>query len=284
MHDAVSISWSLWTLVLVAWVTCWIALGARGVAKKAGDERIQFLQTLLPAFTVSTLLSVFALGWQPQSVLSVMVLWWHHAAILALFCFLAVGQFFQAEAWWNIKNERFRGAAASYQRLWLLTELLPAPIALTIFLTGLRLIWEAANARPPAQGKSPATFWLLAIIVGFSFFFWDGILGYTPIVRKWKTLWGHVPADDPPLDLSRRQPQLSDSLQLLVHFLSWPVVFLCGVYRWEIANPATDFVGHAIHKLGFLPTGWPEVLVAATVWLVAGGIVAAIRFAAKIKK
>jgi hypothetical protein len=200
--------------------------------------------------------------------------------VLRTFLFLILGQFFQAEGWWNIRNGRLAVAASSYRRLWVLTIIFPAPIALAILLTGLRLIWEAAAGQPPAPGKSPATFWLLAIITGFSFFFWDGILGYTPIVRKWKARWqdGHI--DDLPWDVAHRRPELSDSLQLLIHFLSWPVVFLCGVYRWEIPNPATHFVSRVIDNLAF----WPEVVAATAIWLLTGGIVAAIRFAPTITK
>jgi hypothetical protein len=51
---------------------------------------------------------------------------------------------------------------------------MPAPIALTIFLTGLRLIWDWP------QANSPSSLWLFALILGFSLFFWDGILGYQP--------------------------------------------------------------------------------------------------------
>jgi len=283
MNYAFSITWIEWTCILMVWLACWIVLGAKALATKAGDKRIAPVQILLRAFTVSTWLGIFALAFQPHSIGLAMALWCHHAAILALFCFLIVGQFFQAEAWWGIQKRRFGAVAASYQRFWVLTELFPAPIALTILLTGLRLVWEGAAANPPVQEKSPATFWLLAIIVGFGVFFWDGILGYTPIVRKWKTQWEHVHTGSLPLDAAPLRPELSDTLQLLVHFLSWPAVFLCGVYRWDISNPATDFVSNAIHKLAFLPVGWPEVVVAAAIWLLTGGIVAAIRFAPKIK-
>jgi hypothetical protein len=269
-------------LILAAWFSFWIVFAAKAVAEKAGDDRIALLGNLLPAFTVTTLLGVFALAQQPQSVISVVVLWWHHAAFLALFCFLLVGQFFQAEAWWNIRARRFGGAAASYRRLWLLTELVPASVALAILLTGLRLLWEAALAHPPAPGKSPAAFWLLAIIGGFGFFFWDGLLGYTPIVRKWKTRWNDLPLDNQRSNMGHGPRKLSDTLQLLIHFLSWPAVFLCGVYRWEFPNPATDFVNRVTYRLAFLPTGWPEVTVAVGIWLLAGGMVAALRLTPNI--
>jgi hypothetical protein len=278
MDHGFYINWTSWALILVVWLTCWIILGAKGVATKAGDERLALVQILIRAFIISTWLGMFALGLRAHSVVSVIALLCHHAAFLALFCFLIVGQFFQAEAWWSIRKRRFTGAAASYRRLWVLTELFPAPIALTILLTGLRLIWEGAIARPPVPAKSPATFWLLVIIIGFGVFFWDGILGYTPIVRKWKNYWEDLDINNLPLDGAPCHPKLTDSLQLWVHCLSWPAVFLCGVYRWEIPNPATDFVGHAIQKLEFLPTGWPEVIIAAAMWLLTGGIVAAIRF------
>jgi hypothetical protein len=149
-----------------------------------------------------------------------------------------------------------------------MTVIFPPAIALSILLTGLRLVWEGAMTEPPAPGKSPATFWLFSIIAGFSFFFWDGIMGYTPIVTQWKSDWEQISAG---VSLGDARPRRRDRAQLFIHFLSWPVVFLCGVYRWEIPNPVSDVVSRGIDQLGFLPRGWPEVSVATIIWLVTGG-------------
>jgi hypothetical protein len=151
---------------------------------------------------------------------------------------------------------------------------MPAPIAWTVFLTGLRLIWDSP------QTNSPSSLWLLALILGFSLFFWDGILGYQPIVHR---IWGNwkraVEVGIPVANVATTPGYLSDTLQLLFHFLSWPLVFLLGLFRWNAVTPLTQPISQVTDRLRFLPPGWPEVTTAALLWLVAGTAVFLFRVA-----
>jgi hypothetical protein len=107
------------------------------------------------------------------------VLWLHRTAFFSLFAFLSIAQFLRFQAWWQIRQEcPSQCLAATVQRLWALTEIAPAPIALIIFLTGLRLIWDKPAKNAPSELR------LSALIASFSVFFFDGIVGYQPAVRK----------------------------------------------------------------------------------------------------
>lgn len=82
-------------------------------------------------------------------------------AFSLLFLFLALSQYMEAEAWWAIRRASSISATASaYRRLWILTELIPAPVAVAIFLTGLRLLWES-----PARNSSSMNLWLVGSVV-----------------------------------------------------------------------------------------------------------------------
>ncbi len=66
---------------------------------------------------------------------------------------------------------------------------------------------------------------------------------------------------------------VTDSLQLFVHFLSWPFVFLFGLFRWNPVTPQTRAISEVTDHLRILPTGWPEVTTAALLWLIIGILV-----------
>jgi hypothetical protein len=257
------------TLAGFLWVCCWIGLGARRLVGTKGKERVERVKVLLIAFTGSTFVLMFACVRRPHTAVFVFALWCHHAAILGLFVFLASSQLLQMEAQRSLKTRDFKAAARAGHGLWVLTEIAPAPIAIAILLTGLRLVWGGAVSDPPAVGKSPSTLWLVLIISGFSFFFWDGIFGYTPIVDRWRARLEALREGD---SVAGAMP-VSERLQLFGHFVSWPLVFVCGVYRWDTANPISSAVEGAIGALGSLPKGWPEVLMALAIWLAAGAAV-----------
>src|SRR5271169_2697391 len=161
-----------WVMLLgsLAWLAAWIAVVARAAAARHGDALVKLFALTLPAFSGTTFLLLFAVVTQRGAIFP-MVLWMHHAAIFALFVFLLAVQLLLTQVWWQIRsNVQATAIAATVCRMWILTELVPAPIALAILLTGLRLIWESPS-------NSPASLWLMILILGFSFFFFDGLLG-----------------------------------------------------------------------------------------------------------
>src|SRR5688572_13002614 len=97
---------------------------------------------LLPAFAATTWLAACAAAPGGSLTFRLIVLWAHHASVSLLFLFLLMGQYFQLEMWWRLRRGGSGvGVAAAARRFWALSELVPAPVALTIFIAGLRLIW-----------------------------------------------------------------------------------------------------------------------------------------------
>jgi hypothetical protein len=266
-------TWPFWMVSGLAWLTAWMWIIANRAGVKEGDPLVATFASLLPTFSATTCIVAFLAIPVRQPVFHQITLWAHHAGIFLLIVFLATAEYFQAEAWWRVRHRcPTRLVAASVRRLWVLTEIMPAPIALTVFLTGLRLIWDSP------QANSPSRFWLFALVIGFSLFFWDGILGYKPIVRcMWANWKRAVELGIPATEVARTVFCLTDTLQLLVHFFSWPVVFLFGLFRWNTVTPLTQLISEVTDRLGFLPAGWPEVTAAALLWLVAGAIVYLLR-------
>jgi hypothetical protein len=247
-------TWPIVTIVTLLWLAAWLCLAAKSTATKEGDALVHAFGRLLPAFVVVTFLAAFAAAPSRQGVLSVVVLWLHHTSFLLLFVFLLAGQYFQVEAWWKVRGGMSgQSVGATYRRFWMLTEIVPAPVALMIFLTGLRLIWQTHGDTAQGHGNSMSAFWLQGLVLGFALFFWDGILGYTPIVRGLRKRWesgsgGSVPSK------SLRLPQTAiESAQLLLHLLSWPLVFFLGVFRWDFPTILTPLVEGLERRLTFVP-------------------------------
>lgn len=273
-------SWIVWLAAGLAWLTSWAILIAACASRKDGDAAVRVVGILLPVFCAATFLAAFLALHKRGPVFHNIILWTHHASILLLFLFLVVAEYLQLEAW--LRTRRGSSAASVAQcirALWGLSEIAPAPIALTIFLTGLRLIWDIPQLNSPANG------WLSILILAFSFFFWDGMLGYRPIVRQ---LWN---------EWKRREEQSAQSsgtlsfsqgrvgaAQLFLHFLSWPFVFLVGLKRW----PTTTFLSQPIRismkYMLFLPDGWPGVISAVLLWTLAGILVSAVRTALYLRR
>jgi hypothetical protein len=273
-------TWPITMAAMLLWVCAWLCIAAKYTASRDGDGLVRAFGQLLPPFVVITFLAAFAAFPARRSAFAVMVLWLHHASFWGLFLFLLAGQYFQVEAWWKIRGDMpAQAVSASYRRLWILTEIVPAPVALTIFLTGLRLIWQRAGDEASiGEGYSLSAFWLQALIVGFSLFFWDGILGFTPIVRNMRRRWD---ADAFPSQQRPGVQPVGETVQLLIHLLSWPVVFLVGVFRWDFPTFLTGSIEGLERHLSRLPPGWPEVTTALMLWLLTGALVASVRFCFK---
>jgi hypothetical protein len=270
-------TWPIATSAMLLWVGIWLCLAAKYTAAKHGNDLVEAFGRLLPAYVVVTCLVAFAAA-PRRSGLSVVVLWLHHTSFWLLFVFLLAGQYFQVEAWWKIRGDMpTQSVAASYRRLWMLTEIVPAPVALMIFLTGLRLIWQSHGNTEPSQAVSISAFWLQGLVLGFGLFFWDGILGYTPIVRGLRNRWEAAATETGGAESSPRAQPILESAQLLVHLLSWPLVFLVGVFRRDSPTLLTPPVEALERWLSFLPSGWPEVTTAILLWLLMGLLVSLVR-------
>jgi hypothetical protein len=62
-------------------------------------------------------------------------------------------------------------------------------------------------------------------------------------------------------------------VQLFIHTVSWPFVFLLGVSRWNPPNSLSDYIAGLETRLSLLPAGWPQVVVAVMLWAVTGALV-----------
>ena len=235
-------------------------------------DQVKVVGAVVRALTAMALLLFFAVTPKRGEIFHV-VLWLHRTAFFSLFAFLSIAQFLQFQAWWQIRQERpSQCLAATLQRLWTLTEIAPAPIALIIFLTGLRLIWEK-----PAK-NAPSELWLSALIASFSVFFFDGIVGYQPAVRKMLRYWSHAAKENVPVSVAAQAwNATSDSVQLFLHFLSWPFVFTFGVLRPSQPNPIGPAIARFQSQVLFLPAGWPEVISAFALWALIGAFVLLVR-------
>jgi hypothetical protein len=257
---------AVWILAGLAWLALWIRFIAVRAAPKDGDALVELFSSTLPAFSAATCLVAFAAVPAREPAFHRIILGAHIVSVSGLFLFLLAAEYLQAEAWIRVRGRfSIQSVTASYRRLWVLTEIAPAPIALIVFLTGLRLIWDSP------KDNSPASLWLAGLVLGFGLFFWDGILGYQPIVRRMWDHWKHLPDADAPIATAATMPHyLSDSLQLALHFLSWPFVFLLGFFRWNAVTPLTAPISNLTYRLARFSTGWPEVITAILLWLLAG--------------
>jgi hypothetical protein len=204
-----------------------------------------------------------------------LTLWLHRASVVLLFLFLIAAQYLQIDAWWKIKRAvPTASVAATYRRLWMLTEIVPPAVAASILLTGLRLIWDS-----PAT-NAPSNLWMFVLICGFSVFFWDGIFGFTKIVGARRRRWERAARNDVPV-VNGRASQHGEAVQLFAHFISWPLLVPFGVFRWGARTLVTDAVSNLEKAMRILPTGWPEVFTAVIIWATIGFAVALTRGAAR---
>jgi hypothetical protein len=259
----------LFGLAACVWGLGCFFVTARAAGRRDKDGRVRLFAAVLPAFAAVSLLLMFA-AFPARGPALRPVLWIHRTAFSCLFLFLAFAQYLQEQARWRSLYHNRAAVARSVKRLWILSEVAPAPIAVAILLTGLRLIWEV-----PAN--TPDNFWLLAIILSFSFFFFDGIFGYQPIVRRMWQQWSRWLDDETAVCVGKNWWPSIDRLQLFIHFASWPLVFVLGTTRWNPPNPISPIISAFEHRLAFLPPGWPGVTTALALWSLAGLIVMAIR-------
>jgi len=264
--------WYAWAVISLGWSAIWIEFGTKYTSSKQGDELVGAWGGILLGFAAATV-AVTCLAGGRHSVASVLALWIHHASTWALLAFLLVAEALQREACWRIRGgETATDVAATYRRLWILTRIVPAPIAVTIFLTGLRLIWQSP------ERNSPREMWLFCLVIAFGFFFFDGIWGYTPIVANAYEGWRRAAENNLPVAFaSVRYMRQWERVQLSAHVISWPIVFLLGVFQWRPVTPMVGCVTTLEQRLSGLPEGWPQVTIAVAVWALVGLFVRAIR-------
>ncbi len=255
----------------VCWILIWIIVLGRAAAVRDDDALVKLFAKALPAFSVASFLLFYA-AVPRRGLVFGFVLWMHHAAFIALFAFLSVAQCLITQAWWQIRlASETNSIAATYRRIWILTELAPAPIAIAVFLTGMRLIWES-----PAD--SPASTWLLILISSFSLFFFDGLLGYSTIIRRTHDHWQSCARKKIPApEAAQASLSTADYLTLISHFISWPLLLVVGIRRWNWPNPISDRLVEVEHRLSRLPEGWSRVVVALILWLIPGAFVVLVR-------
>jgi uncharacterized membrane protein len=256
------------------WLAAWLTLGSRLTAAKERDVYVRTVGSLLPAFSATSCAVFFSLNPIRGPANHALVLWLHHASVIALFAFLMAAQFLQLEAWWKQRRERSAASvASSYHRLWLLTELAPGAIAITILLSGLRLLWDSPDTTLISQP------WLVIIIASTGVFFFDGLLGFTPIVRRRRVTWNAKSRNE---STAGMQPTSAwEDTQIFAHSFAWPFLFFLGLYRFNAPNSASDFLMSVQHHLLFLPEGWRAVVLAAFIWALPGVVVVVLRVASR---
>ena len=136
------------------------------LARHSSDAALSGLSSFLPPLTLfcCLIILIFApFSTPPPSVVTRSI---HYAGIMLLLVFLLFGALCQILVWTKIhRNESLASVAKTYEFWWIATKVAPAPAALCILTSGVRLVYES-----PANGflQLPWLFWL---IVSFSFFF-----------------------------------------------------------------------------------------------------------------
>lgn len=154
----------------------------------------------------------------------------HRCALVALAGFLLCAQHLQVRAVVAcIRGEDAGRCLIAYQRLRRLTEVAPAPIALVLLASGLRLVAQF--------GHSLREGWLLVLVSAFGFLFFDGILGFTPLVRDLHRCAVRSVELGDDQDLRRKALGAPANATFLVHFASLPFLVLVGWFRPMIPNP-----------------------------------------------
>lgn len=165
--------------------------------------------------------------------------WIHHVAVAVLGLYLLATSICHTEI--ILRRRQPNGSEqlqVAYRRWWAMTETLPGPAALSIWWSGLRLIWEN-------PGISPLnTPWLFWVIIGISFFFLDGLSFYLPTLRRWSANRGPRIA----VGGIRFKVEWWAELQLWFHALSYPVVLGLAIARPKMPSGG-PMLGSLVHAI-----------------------------------
>lgn len=260
-----NIVWVVDTSILLIWTVGSLLFWARLTAARKGDDLVALLSCALPPYTLVTLLLFFLIT-PRESPVSAVFMWLHHLSFLGLLGFLSLAQYAQIRAYFQVKQKDFEGARSSFHFLYYVTLLAPAPIALTVLLTGMRLIYQKPPDVPqlPGQDISLSALWLQAVLISFSIFFWDGVLGYTPAVKEIyrRTRFSELQTWD-------QAQSISETWLFGLHFLSWFAVLIIAVMHPMVRSPLSpsiditeSFFGSLLSKFGLRSPVWTELLTA----------------------
>lgn len=196
------------------------------------------------------------------------VLLLHRLALTGLAAFLLVAQYQHVRA----VIECLRAAplfriARRYHRLWLLTELTPAPIALLILGSGLRLVAET--------GRSPREGWIAVLALALGALACDGMLAYLPATVELRSAARDAAERQQPELLRRTVLSWRTNLTLLVHFSAFPPLALIGWLKPKLPNPLVPLLAGLEVRLANLAGGAAGAAQVATLLLVATGALAA---------
>jgi hypothetical protein len=244
------------------------------------------LGMVLPPLVIGLLLTFFALtpvaDDQPLPLWRLTYAHWlHHIGFGLLFLFLICAQYLQIEAKLHMaRNHSMIQVTRAYYRLWLITELLPAPAALLLCLTGFRLIRET--------GASLTSNWVFWLVTFFGLLFWDGIFYFTNDTRRMKN--AAVAALQQGMTASEfaaESRNFTRDTLLFLHFASFPFIFQIGALRpdcWAPLQPQMKILDALFlkHVPGGWDPSWAHVATAVAVFFIMLPIVLGIRFAVSI--
>lgn len=133
----------------------------------------------------------------------------------------------------------------SYRLWWAATFLAPAPAAFCILLSGIRLVYDSADHGRLSHG------WLFWLVCGFSFFFFDGLLFYLPVVsRRFRAIEASKSGERPKLESGVFD--MAHEWMLLLHVLAFPIVLALGwTQPANLWSPALLIQDHWDHYLRF---------------------------------
>lgn len=229
----------IFSIVAIAWCCLWMGLGLRAVNCPPGtkvDTVVGRLSSLLPPFAIVPCLALSLALPLPASPPSVAIRSLHYFGIILLFLFVLAGAALQVRLWIQIRQRQtLLSIASTYKVFWIVVRLMPAPAAACILISGIRLAYES----PYGSITYPWMFWL---IVGFSFFFFDGLIFYLPeICYQWKAIQRAVEVGSTLDNFLERHRNPVAELLILAHSLSFPVVFSIASFR-----STTLWIPHAL--------------------------------------
>jgi hypothetical protein len=179
-------------------------------------------------------------------------LWIHHIGIVLLGAFLVAAAYLQTDLWIGIFYKRdIYSLRSTCNGWWCLTELVPAPAAIMILMSGLGLLYQI-------PGFSVERGWIFMLLLILGAMMSDGILGYTPEVRSlardFNEAGDHSPATR---SLVFGKSGLRRQIRLLLHPLTFPMAIVIPAIRvWDTSSPVNRLI-----RILHLPndTGWSRV-------------------------
>ncbi len=253
------------SLLLVGWVAvtgllCWMATREAEEPTAHSSVSADNLQKAGLRLTICTACVVVALALLPGffRIDTFNILKWiHHVGVVLLGAFLAAALYFQLEIHMKV-NRGFPLASLrhSYQRWRELTEVVPAPAAIMILVSGMALVYARS-------GFSVARGWIFTLIVALAVMMADGIFAYSCDLRRLLMV----------ADLAVNEDWSSEEfvcttrnrgreIRLFLHSLSYPFVVIFPAFRiCDSRSPVGPIMRRAgIHELAGWSQLWPSLV------------------------